>query len=271
MKQTLLERLAAWLVSSPRRQRARARLLAEPFPDTWHQFLNANVAVYRLLPQGTQESLHNTLRIFVAERRWEGCGGLTITDEIQVTIAAQACLLLLGMEHDYFSQVSSILVYPSGFQVDQHHAGHGGLIEEEGVPVIGQAWRRGPVILAWDEVLADGREAGHGHNVVYHEFAHQLDFQGDWPHTLGRAEMRELERRWNEVMTAEYERLIRASEQGRATLLDDYGATSPAEFFAVSTECFFELPVQLQRRQPRLYEILQLFYGQDPAEWFGVA
>ena len=267
-KRGLLERLADWLASYPRRQRSRARLLAEPFPLSWQQYLQANVAIYRVVPPATQESLRNTLRIFVAERRWEGCGGLAITEEMQVTIGAQACLLLLGMEHDYFSQVSSILLYPSGFQVDEHRAGHGGLIEEEGVPLIGQAWRRGPVILAWDEVLADAREAGHGHNVVYHEFAHQLDFQGSWPHGVSRAEMRELERRWNEVMTAEYERLIRASERGRATLLDDYGATSPAEFFAVSTECFFEQPVRLQRRHPRLYDMLRLFYGQDPAEWF---
>jgi MtfA peptidase len=243
-------------------------LLAGPFPVAWEQYLHANVAIYRLLPSGTQERLRNTLRIFVAERRWEGCGGLALTEEIQVTVAAQACLLLLGMEHDYFSQVSSILVYPSGFQVDEHRAGQGGLIHEEGVAVIGQAWRRGPVILAWDEVLADGREAGQGHNVVYHEFAHQLDFQGAWPHPMSRTERRELERRWNEVMTSEYERLIRASEQGRATLLDDYGATSPAEFFAVSTECFFEQPVRLQRRHPQLHDILRLFYGQDPKEWF---
>jgi MtfA peptidase len=268
MRGGFVERLAGCLAWNPRRQRARLRLLAEPFPSAWQHYLETNVAVYRLLPPNTQQRLRNTLRVFLAERRWEGCGGLAITDEVQVIIAAQACLLLLGLEHDYFSQVSSILVYPSGFQVDQHRAGHGGWIEEEGVGLVGQAWKRGPVILAWDEVLADGREAGHGRNVVYHEFAHQLDFQGAWPHALSRAEMRELEQRWHDVMSAEYERLIRASEQGRATLLDDYGATSPAEFFAVSTECFFEQPVPLERRHPRLYDMLRQFYGQDPAEWF---
>jgi len=262
----LLNRLAAWLASNSRRGRSRTRLLAEPFPEAWHHYLNDNVAVYSLLPPDRQRLLRDTLWIFVAERRWEGCGGLNITDEIRVTIAAQACLLLLGLEHDYFSQVPSILVYPSGFQVEER-VSQAGVIHEEGVGMVGEAWKRGPVVLAWDEVLAGGRDARDGHNVVYHEFAHQLDFQGQWPHRASRAAMRELGRKWNEVMTAEYNRLVRASEEGRATILDEYGATSPAEFFAVSTECFFEQPERLQRRHPRLYDMLRTFYGQNPVEW----
>src|SRR5262249_30439198 len=134
------------------------------------------------------------------------------------------------------------------------------------VGLVGEAWRRGPVILAWDEVLADGRDPGAERNVVFHEFAHQLDFQGEWPHKATHAELVELEKRWRKVMATEYERLVRASAEGRATLLDQYGASDQHEFFAVATECFFCNPHALRHRHGRLYQLLSEFYGQDPAD-----
>jgi Mlc titration factor MtfA (ptsG expression regulator) len=260
----IVDTVVQWISARPFKTRRRARLLREPLPLTWNGYLQSNVALYRLLPADHREKLRAILRVFAAERRWEGCGGLSISDEIKVTIAAQACLLLLGMEHDYFSEVTSILVYPTGFEASEGHLMQAGVIHEEAVGLVGQAWRRGPVILAWSEVLADGRDLDSGRNVVIHEFAHQLDFQADWPHKATRAEMRELGRRWSQVMTAEYDRLVRASEEGRATLLDEYGASSPAEFFAVASECFFTQPGRLNRRHPPLYELLAKFYGLDP-------
>ncbi len=263
--QEFLQKLTALLSARPSLERKRARLLQEPFPAAWDECLQRNVAIYSFLAPEKQERLCELLHIFVAERRWEGCGGQTITDEIKVTIGALACILLLGMEHDYFSQVPSILVYPTAFMAGEAHPIRAGVIHEEGVGLVGEAWRHGPVILAWDNVLADARTTGIGRNLVFHEFAHQIDFQGEWPHRATRAEMRSLSRRWNKVMTAEYEKLIQDAEEGRATLLDEYGATDPAEFFAVATECFFEQPARLRRRHPRLYSLLRDFYGQDPA------
>jgi len=261
----LLDTLVQWMSAHPVRDRRRARILQEPFPSLWQEYLQSNVAVYSVLPTDKQEQLRDALHIFVAERHWEGCGGLSMTDEIKVTIAAQACLLLLGMEHDYFSHVPSILVYPGGFRSGEARPIYPGMIQETGIGLVGEAWRRGPVILAWDEVFVEARDAGAGRNVVYHEFAHQLDFQGEWPHKASPGEMASLTERWNRVMSAEYHWLVQASDQGRATLLDQYGAENAAEFFAVATECFFCQPRSLQHRHRQLYELLRDFYGLDPA------
>jgi Mlc titration factor MtfA (ptsG expression regulator) len=267
-----LESLVAALGSFPLlpsrgRERRRERLARTPFPEEWLAYLRANVRAYGLLGPADRARLRHDLRIFLAERRWEGCAGLTVTDEMKVTISAQACVLLLAMRHDYFGDVSSILVYPSAFRTPR--AGEPDGTVGDTVATLGQAWYRGPVILAWDEVLADGRGARPGHNVVYHEFAHRLDFAGEWREGKGPRDGRARWERWQKVMGEEYGRLVRESEQGRATVLDDYGATSPREFFAVATESFFEKPGRLKERHPRLYEVLCDYYGQDPLEWSG--
>jgi MtfA peptidase len=236
-----------------------------PFPSAWEGILQRNVGLYRLLTEDEQENLRDDLRIFIAGKRWEGCAGLEITEEMQVTIAAQACMLLLGMDHDHFKAVKSILVYPTTFQLRQEMVVHGGVVKE-GVPLLGQAWRRGPVLLAWDEVLAGGRDAHDGRNVVYHEFAHQLDFLGE----LGGLHPHQPEQflQWQEVIRTEFARLVQETAQGHATLLDKYGAQSETEFFAVATECFFERPVPLQERHPQLYAMLRDYFGQDSAARF---
>lgn len=250
------------------KNRRRQRLLARPFPDDWLRILERNVAHYRWLDPAEQARLRDDLRVFIAEKYWEGCGGLTMTDEIRVTIAAQACLLVLAMEHNYFDRVLSILVYPHGFR-NPESGTQGGMIYREGVALSGEAHYRGPVILAWSEVLEEGRYPRHGRNVVFHEFAHQLDMldgviNGTPP--LGSDAERQ---RWQAVMTEEYERLIRDSATGRATLIDEYGATNEGEFFAVATETFFDRPVDLAHRHPRLYDLLHNYYRQDPATRVG--
>lgn len=254
--------MLAWL-----RARRRRRLLASPFPPGWLTYLERNVGHYALLTDAERARLRDDLRVFIAEKMWEGCGGLTMTEEIQVTVAAQACLLLLGIEHDYFRRVLSILVYPGAYRSPRHELRDDGLVHED-PGRLGEAWYRGPVVLAWDEVRRDGLHFRDGRNVVLHEFAHQLDFLDGWadgtPPLQGRAQYR----KWQAVMTAEYGRLVEASEQGRATLLDQYGSQSPTEFFAVATECFFEKPVALARRHPALYEVLRDYYGQDTAARF---
>jgi Mlc titration factor MtfA (ptsG expression regulator) len=252
--------LFSWLTNRRRRQ-----LLAEPFPPAWLEYLQKNVAHYRFLSAAEQARLRDDLRIFVAEKSWEGCGGLTMTDEIKVTIAVQACLLVLGLEHNYYDRVQSILVYPRGYLAPEPHADRAGIVHE-GEGRLGEAHYRGPVILSWAEVLTDGRNPNRGKNLVFHEFAHQLDMLDGvidgTPPLRDRAQYR----KWQQVMTAEYQRLIDDSERGRATLLDEYGTTDEAEFFAVATECFFDLPVQMKRRHPQLYELLRDYYRQDPAQ-----
>ena len=142
-----------------------------------------------------------------------------------------------------------------------------GLIHQD-VGTLGEAWYRGPVVLAWDEVVVGGRNHQDGRNVVYHEFAHQLDFLGQWKHGKRLSRDRAQEHKGQAVLREEYHQLLQDAQQGKATLLDQYGATSPAEFFAVATECFFEQPERMQRRHRQLYEVLQDFYGQDLAARF---
>jgi Mlc titration factor MtfA (ptsG expression regulator) len=243
----------------------RRKWLAQPFPAGWLKFLEKNVSHYRFLSALEQARLRDDLRIFVAEKRWEGCGGLQITDEIQVTIAAQACLLVLGMEHNYFDRVLSILVYPHAYRDPRDSVGPDGLIHEGSGGRLGEALYRGPVVLAWDYVRYEGQHPGEGQNVVFHEFAHQLDMLDGVINGTPPLGSRESQRRWQEVMTREFQQLIEASEHGRATLLDQYGTTNEAEFFAVATECFFEKPVAMHRRHPQLYDLLRSYYRQDPA------
>lgn len=242
------------------RDRRRQALLAAPFPDEWLPYLRQNVAHYRHLSPAEQARLRDDTRVFVAEKNWEGCGGLAMTDEIKVTIAAQAMLLVLGMEHNYFDRVQSILVYPRGYKGEA-----GGVLVNEGVGLLGQAVYRGPVILSWSEILEDGRHPSAGKNLVFHEFAHQLDMLDGvidgTPPLQGKGQIE----RWHDVMTAEYDGLIQASAEGRATLLDQYGTTNEGEFFAVATECFFDKPAALARRHPQLYLLLKEYYRQDPA------
>jgi MtfA peptidase len=249
--------LFTWL-----RQRRRHQLLASPFPEEWLAYLRKNVALYAQLTEAEQARLRDKLRVFMGERHWEGCGGLTVTDDMKVTIAAQACLLLLNIENDDFSRVPSILLYPSGYSAPAERRNPDGTVG--GIPGrLGEAWYRGPVILAWDSVIAGGHD---GQNVVLHEFAHQLDFLDGYADGTPPLSSREAYRRWHKVMNAEYDRLVLESAHGRARVLDAYGATNPAEFFAVATEAFFEKPVQLRHRHPALYAVLRDYYRQDTAE-----
>jgi Mlc titration factor MtfA (ptsG expression regulator) len=246
------------------RNRRRRQLLAQPFPEEWLQVLERNVVHYSYLEPSQQARVRNDLRVFVAEKNWEGCGGLEMTDEIKVTVAAHVCLMLLGIEHDYFAQVLSILVYPAAFQVPQRRQ-VGNLELDDASDRLGEAWYRGPVILAWKEVRREGRHPHSGRNLVWHEFAHQLDMldrSTDGTPPLKSADER---RRWQAVMTPHFEQLVDDATAGRPTLLDPYGATSEAEFFAVVTECFFDLPGLLREEHPDLYALLADYYGQDPA------
>lgn len=247
------------------RRRRRAGLLAQPFPADWLPILERNVRHYRYLTGDEQAKLRDALRIFIAEKHWEGCGGLQMTDEIKVTIAAQACLLLLGLEDEDFDNVLSILVYPHGYEAPAPELAPLGMVVQESSARLGEAHYRGPVVLAWDEVLHDGRHPSSGKNLVLHEFAHQLDMLDGTVNGTPPLRSPELNRRWEQVMTGEFRRLRAATQAGRATLLDGYGATNEAEFFAVATECFFDRPMELAHRHPGLYELLRDYYRQDPA------
>lgn len=245
------------------KQRRRQQLLAEPFPEKWLAYLRRNVRQYALLPPAQQAALRDRLRIFIAEKEWVGCGGLTVDDEMRVTIAAQACMLLLGIEHEYYyDRIRTVLVYPDAYL---HPAGRrGGGWENEEREIAGEYWHRGPVIVSWKNARDGMEDRG---NLVFHEFAHHLDDIDGEMDGAPPLEGKDQTQRWERVVGDEYRRLVRSSALGEATLLNQYGATSLAEFFAVATECFFERPVALEERHPELYGVLKDFYRQDPARW----
>jgi hypothetical protein len=233
--------------------------LTGELPEEWLTYLQENVLLYRLLPEAEQARLRELVAAFIPAKYWEGCGGMTITDEVCVTIAGQACLLLLGFDDYLFDRVKSILVYPGGFL-----AGTDEDQSERLVHLLGQAHPDGPVALSWWHVRGEGR-CGWYQNLVIHEFAHQLTPRS-WE-GLPPVETFEEEERWRTVMRAEYRRLVEAARRDLPTLIDPYGATSPSEFFAVVTECFFLRPVALREEHPQLYQLFADWFHQDPAGW----
>lgn len=241
--------LFSWLT-----RRRRRKLLASPFPTEWLGYLERNVPLYARLNGREKGQLRDDLRIIVAEKNWEGCGGLAMTDEFKVTIAAHAALLLLGIRHDYFARVMSILIYPSGFRSPDGWAGPDGVVDLD-VGALGQAWYDGPVVLAWDNVLKGGRNPRDGLNVVIHEFAHQLDYLDGVIDGTPPLRRKGDYAKWQEVMTREFERLKRDAANGSPRVLDEYGATNHAEFFAVATEAFFEKPRQMCTRPRTLFSL----------------
>lgn len=253
--------ILSWL-----KRRRRRKLLVQPFPAAWLEILEQRVAPFRAISEVGRLRLRDLVRVFVAEKNWEGCNGLVVTDEMRVVIAGYACLLLLGIEHDYFSHVLSVLIYPTDYVAPAQRTQVGAVLEtDEGRH--GEAWYRGPVILSWQEIEDDISHPWDGQNLILHEFAHQLDMLDREVNGTPPLHSREQAERWNRVMTAEYHQLIRDARRGRPTLIDPYGTTNEAEFFAVTTECFFDAPVELREQHPELYALLSEYYGQNPAEW----
>ena len=242
----------------------RQRLGKLPFPAAWLGILRVRVPYYRLLSHDEQTELRKLVRIFLAEKKFEGCGGLEMTDEIRVTIAAQACILLLNREHDYYAGLHSVLVYPSSYLAPSKFVDPAGVVHEGDQSRLGEAWLRGAIILSWDDVCRDSGDFQDGHNVTLHEFAHQLDQQDGTFDGAPLLEKRSHYRSWARVLLKEYQALGEAADRGQETLIDQYGATNPAEFFAVITEAFFETPKALKEKHPELYAELKKFFHQDP-------
>jgi MtfA peptidase len=245
------------------RYRRKRALIRDGFPDVWRALLDANVAHWRVLGPDEREELEHLIILLLVDKRWEAARGFELTDEIQVTIAAQAALLVLSLGYDAYRGVGTIIVHPTTMVMKGERGGPArGTVSDAPVPVLGVAHYAGPVIIAWDEARANARDPERGHNVVYHEFAHKLDMlDGVVDGTPPLARREELAR-WVEVCTAEYQALRNGTDDG---FLRAYASVNPAEFFAVVTEAFFDIPLELEAAKPALYEVLHDFYRQDPA------
>jgi len=250
------------------KQRRRRRLRARPFPKEWLRLIQRHVIFFQKLSASDRAELLGHIQVFLAEKRFEGCGGLMITDEVRVTIAAQACLLLLHRRTDYFPGLLTILVYPLTYMVEEKRPIGEHVWQEGTVTRLGETGRRmGSLVLSWGAVKHGAADPSDAKNVVLHEFAHQLDYENNAADGVPGLATREQQLAWSEVMRSEFASLRVADESGIPTLLDTYGATDPAEFFAVSVEAFFERPWALRARHPKLYAELRRYFNQDPVEY----
>ena len=264
----LLAAVVAWL-AGPALLAAlrRARVRRQPFPHAWREILRRRMPAFARLPVDLQLQVKKHVQVLVAEKPFIGCAGLEVTDEMRVLIAAQAALLLLHRQADYFGNLRQVLVYPGAFVVDREHADGSGLTHATRRALSGESWQQGQLLLSWDDVLAGAADPDDGHNVVIHEFAHQLDQErgrangAPW---LGR---REAYGRWAHVLSAEFDRLRQRLARGEHGVIDPYAATDPAEFFAVVSEHFFEQPAALAAAHHALYAEFARLYRCDPLAW----
>jgi Mlc titration factor MtfA (ptsG expression regulator) len=248
--------------------RARLRyVLTQAFPLNYSKILRKNLPGYTRMPTDLQMQLKRRIRQFLYQKTFVGCGGLRINDEIRVTIAGKACMLLLNRETEVYPQLTHILVYPSPFVAPRTQMLDGGIVTHTNQGLSGESWSDGRVLLAWDQIAHHPDNDVHGHDVVMHEFAHQLDSEtgsvNGAPALSGAAAYQA----WSQVMQREYAHLQAALQHGIHTVIDPYGATNPAEFFAVSTEAFFRKSTALADHHPELYAQLKGFYRVDPREW----
>jgi len=254
--------VAGFIAARSVASRQRARQLATPLGDHAFALLTRRVPLYRVLPAGLKPALHRAMQRFLADKRFVGCQDLVVTEDMCLIIAAQACLLICGRTHAQFEGFTSVLVYPDAFVVDiVEHDGDVEIVREE--TRAGESWQGGPVILSWADIEAGLEHPHDGYHVVLHEFAHKLDDENDAGEGLPLLQNLAQVEAWARVLSAEFAKLAR----GDGRLLDDYGAVSPAQFFAVVTESFFGQAQALAREHPALYAAFRDYYRLDPASW----
>jgi Mlc titration factor MtfA (ptsG expression regulator) len=220
------------------------KAIQAPFPDEWVGIVERNIAVYTKLPVPMRLQLRKLIKQFLHQKHFSGAHELEITDEIRVTIAAEACMLLVNRKTNVYPALKYIIVYPTAFVVDRPQGGADGIVSEGRKGLLGESWSNGKVILAWDNVLHGSSNFVDGQNVVLHEFAHQLDSESGDTNGAPILGGNNCLRTWAGTLSGEFEELQRDAWKGKQSLIDHYGATNPAEFFAVSTETFFEKPAR---------------------------
>jgi MtfA peptidase len=238
-----------------------------PFPSDWQAIIDKNVAMIETLTPNERRELEKLMLVFLDEKSFEGANGLVLNDEMKVTVASQACFLLLNRDTDIYPELDSIVLYPTAYKARKVESLGSGVVIEHDQVRLGESWSRGLVVLAWDAVRSGTMNASDGRNVVLHEFAHQLDQEDGVADGAPELADRASRKSWAEVLGAEFADLEEHVHVGRSTDIDEYGATNPAEFFAVVTEMFFEQGLLLRGNRPDLYQQFASFYQQDPAAW----
>jgi hypothetical protein len=247
------------------RRQSLQRLLSQPLSEDHRVMVATQVPIVAKLPENLRGKLEGKINRFLEQVQFTGCNGLEITEEIKVAIAAQACLLVVNTE-TWYDHLTTVLVYPGAFKSRQtQHNGY--VVIEREIVRTGESWSRGPVILWWSHSQQGAADDTDGHNVVFHEFAHQIDDlsgRTDGIPNLGRQQKYA---EWAEVFQAAFKRHVASVQKGRRTVIDAYGAEGYEEFFAVSVEVFFEKPASLKREEPDVYRQLSMLFELDPSSW----
>ena len=242
-------------------RRRRRTLWEEPLPSTWTPLLREASPLFRRMPKDLQEELLKHGRVFLAEKHFEGCNGLALTEEMRMILATHACLPMLGRDFDYFPYLQTVLVYPEAFVVEHEREDEYGIVDAEPDVLEGESWHSGAVIFSWEDVAYD-LSALDGRNVIVHEMAHQVhdheDLTLDTPEATAQ---------FHDILADEFETHVDRVSRRKKTLIDPYGAEDPAEFFSVISEAFYESPAALRDGHPGLYAGLRAFYGVDPEGW----
>lgn len=248
-------------------QRRREEQQTAPLSIAQKRLLKQAMPLYQRLPNTLRLQLDGHIQVFLKEKHFVGADGFEVSDGMRLIIAANACLLLLNRHSDYFTNVKTIVLYPSAYRVRQQSQLNG-LSSEVEQTRLGESWPWGTIVLSWSDSLAGSANEQDGHNVILHEFAHQLDQQNGGATGTPKLNDQTMYQQWNQVFSKEYHQLKSQLWQHRNSAIDSYGATNEAEFFAVVTESFFEKPLELRQRHAALYEILYRYYQVDPVSWF---
>ncbi|MEO0401891.1 MAG: M90 family metallopeptidase [Pseudomonadota bacterium] len=247
------------------RRQARTELLGSRLDPHDRAIMLAQVPLLRKLPPELHAPLEGKMNLFLDQVELVGCNGLEVTQDMALSIAAQACLLVVNTDA-WYRNLTTVLIYPGAFK-SKKTTRDGFVVTEADIVRTGESWTRGPVILSWAHSQEGAQDQTDGHNVVLHEFAHQMDDMSG--HTDGAPVMAKGQSlgTWERVFVDAHTRHVQAIEQGRATVLDAYGATNHQEYFAVAVEVFFEKPRPLRAQEPEVYAQLSTLLRLDPAEW----
>lgn len=247
------------------RKQARATLLATPLSEHQRAVIEAMVPIVRRLPPDLRDRLQGKVNLFLDQVDFIGCDDLEVTEEMQLSIAAQACILVVNSDM-WYDNLTTILIYPNAFKSQQRrHSGY--VVTEQEIVRTGESWGRGPVILSWAHSKQGARDDHDGHNVVFHEFAHQIDDLSGGTNGVPLLAEGQTFAEWERVFLTAFEAHVHAVESGRRTVIDPYGAEGHEEFFAVSVEVFFERPQALKHENPEVYEQLSKLFRLDPVAW----
>lgn len=241
----------------------RYTLKRHPLNHAQWQALMASSPLFSHLSAVEKAHLRELTILFLQHKHFTGAQGLEVDDTIKIAIAAQACLLLINLNFDYFDDWSDVVVYPDSFKVRHHQTDELGIVSDEEQTLGGEAWLKGPVIIAWDSAAAVLQAPQRGHNVVIHEFAHKLDMLNGKANGMPPLHADMPRQEWTQALSSAFDALQQQIQRGHRTLIDPYAATSAAEFFAVCSELFFSAPQKLHHAFPKVYEQLSLFYRQD--------